>query len=1334
VRSLLTFRHRNPAARLMSTLLAFAIAMLLVVGVGPAYAEDAAPAPTVETVETPAAAPVDEAADEPAPVEEEPAPADESASGEPADDSADPAPAEVGSPRSETAATTNLAKSETPVQDALAAITSAAVACLPGSVPVVGNFEIDGDTCVETNLDWDSPGTVSVEDGFEDGSWFTGGSSKDNQDPSAWLTGGNVQIKTDIDTAYAWSHVNGGHVYSYFAFSRHPESLPGAGGDVDYDVEYNQLDNTGSGLSSRPDRSAGDLLLQVHQGGGTDLDLDGVFKYTLGTPGGQCFAVTGSSPSASWCPMTPGPSLTTKVNPEGSFAEGALDITTLFGEGNCSGTFGVVNIRSRASQSTTATLQDQIAPIHAVTPSTCGKIVINKHDQDGNPLGGATFSVSPNPVPGVPNATPYSITDNDAKDKDPADGVIEISPVDPNESYTVTETDAPDGYFLADPASQGPTLVGPSQTVTFTFVDALQWDALDATKTVEESYTAEYDWLISKEIATTPNGPWYGDTTAEEPLVKTVPAGGSDTLYYRVVVTEGERTTSDYTVTGTISVDNPNDEAVNADISDTLPGATCEVEGEAVHSADVPAGGADYDYVCTFAGNPTDEQLDGTNTAHVVWDKSDYPQTADDVDAAGTYEDTGTQAYAFGDETTSINKTVTITDNQHTFDPDPWEITWSDEGATHTQTYSRDLTVSGGACSDVFSNTATILGDDDANLGSDTAHGQVCEAADLTISDLDAETLIRTYPWTIDKATTTPDIRVVDGKAVADYDLTVTAGDGEDSAWNISGTITVENPNDFTSVDVTGLTVDYSGAADEVCSIDPDAPLTIASSDSQVFDYSCDFPTEPNLAGTITATVTWDGAAAGTANDEADNDVDITEADWEVTPVNDTVEVWDDNATPGDDTDDVLVDTLTWADVHALPGHTTVLDHDIEITEGLPELGDCNTHTNTATVLGDPAGEGDVPAVLDSDDADVEVCNPYALLQALKLDAETKEPLAGAEFTLFEQGDPDPVDTAVSGADGLAVFDAKLLEGSYTITETKAPTGYGLPINGGESVPVTITVGDLTNDEEGEPHAILAPVTFADPANGQLTVVSKEQFERDPLTNAWVPSDGVVDFGDQIHYVVHVKATGPKLFHHVTATDYVPGYNPVDTTTSPAGTKAVLDPASPACTGDFTCTSSADMVTGLVTWTLTGAGQPAGVVKGDAEGTFEMTVTMPDIPGTSPIKTPGTVFAAALWNQGYLGWDQVDFVEAPPEIALARTALAALVEPQMTHHTLATNEVVVTASATLPPVVVVAGPVASPGVLPNTGGPDAWLVAAGMLLLLGGGSLVVSDRRRRRRS
>jgi hypothetical protein len=86
-------------------------------------------------------------------------------------------------------------------------------------------------------------------------------------------------------------------------------------------------------------------------------------------------------------------------------------------------------------------------------------------------LGGATFSITPNPIPGG-SANPLVVTDGGAGDPDgTANGIIVIDPAVPNVSYTVTETAAPTGY-IGDPDPQSKT-VPANGTATFTFVNTL---------------------------------------------------------------------------------------------------------------------------------------------------------------------------------------------------------------------------------------------------------------------------------------------------------------------------------------------------------------------------------------------------------------------------------------------------------------------------------------------------------------------------------------------------------------------------------------------------------------------------------------------------------------------------------------------------------------------------------------------------------------------------------------------------------------------------------------------------------------------------------------------
>ena len=1875
-------QHGGRNGRVVATLTTAALAALLAIAPSAAFASDGPVDPGAAAAQAPAtdappADPADAAAADPAAdaagtadPKPDPKPDPQSDSGSEATDAGpepatEPAPEPAPAPEPSTANTSTAdagttassppaSRPRTFMAAVLGPVVNAlAVACVGDPAPDPSGFEIDGNTCVQgVGLDWDTTG-LSVEDGFDDSTGFSGGSSE-NDNPTSWSIGGSPNGKSDIGTAWAYSHVSGGQVYGFFAITNNSTS----GGTSQYDVEYNQLSPvTGGSGKPVPNRSPGDLLFRFSSTGSDPIVFTDAKKYTLTSSpswsNGNCFTVSGTT--GGWCGIPkPAGAFAQQTNADGTFFEGAINISLLFGAGNCSGSFGSTQIRSVTGNSfATSALKDYVTPMPVTTPSTCGRIVINKQDSGNTPLAGATFSVSPNPDPTLPNGTPYSITDNDSKDKNPADGVIEISPVDPNESYTVTETAAPAGYFLASPAAIGPVLVGPSQTQSFTFHDPKKWKALTATKTAQPTYTASYGWSVVKEISANGANGWQAATTQGSPLDKHAPANDPNAanLYYRVAVTEGARTTSAYKVSGSISVTNPNDAAVTADISDTLPGASCLVDGQATLHVAVPAGGPTaYPYVCTFPGTPGD--LSGTNTAHVAWDRSDYPQVQADIDAAGSYQIDPTAPYAFGAETTAVNKTVTVTDDHHTF-PGGWTITWNpNDGVVNTSpVYSSTVEVTPGSCSAVLANTATLTGDDNQVVGQDSAYGRVCEGVDLTITRIDGRGFTRTYPWAVQKSTTTPKVTVVDGKATAHYEVTVKALDGIDSDWVMTGTIKVKNPNSFEAVSVTALPVTYSGGG--VCAATGPFPAAIPAGQTVEFPYTCNFGgVQPAYDGTVSARVEWDAATAATPNDHTTSDLAITEADWDKTLVNATAVLHDDNTTPGDDSDDTTWN-LDWATVHAMPGHQQVVPFDIDIPN-LPDGGTCGDRVNTVAVIGDGgasldadknvannsatvqvcnplglsvattavgdftrtypwtiekfidgdktsqtvnidayghtfdykvkatpgtptdsawvvagtitvtndntdgaidpisltsvselpavgapgvctvtppsalplaipanghvdvafsctfasqptkpyagnatasvtwgdsgmasslpkpitwhapteidktiavydnkvdniadpvllgnavwnaegtptvfdyeleltvpeetagscapdfvntawlggnginptelqdsttaricvnpgtwtvakanlAGDGPMPVDTDvtyrltahktggvdpkdvvvSDDlsdlapyldgdptftapagstvsydagthvltwtigqlgatdakldftvhvaddaygadlpnlvtspgstncpnaevaAEVDVCttdnatpsytlvkassvaeggqvlppylgdpgttvtytltvhndsdapiNPTTLpgatvtddlsdvlddatfvdgsidpggqavldagakkltwtlpvipaggtavltyqvvvnagawdetltnhaiagdggrcvetaraaidgvvaeggvetsctttavtpkttrISVLKVDSETDEPLAGAEFTLLHG--EDAIATAVSGEDGKAVFDIDLLPGTFTVKETKAPENYSLPLDGADTVTIVV------DEENFVAGGVMEPITFRDPANGQIAIVSKEHYERDPVTDAWVLSDGAVDFGQEIRYVVHVKATGRKLFHNATVTDYVPGYNPVDTTSTGKG---VLEVGTSTCSGDLQCDVTEDLTSGLITWKLR-TGEVAGDVRGDAVGAVEFVVRMPELPADPAFDDAG-IYSQKLWNVGYLDWDQLDVTETPQ---LADRVARAFAVAQ-THHHLTSNEVIDEARAieAAPPAVVPEPPSGeTPAELPSTGGPARWLLLLGLGLAAAGAVVVAGERRTRRRS
>ena len=160
---------------------------------------------------------------------------------------------------------------------------------------------------------------------------------------------------------------------------------------------------------------------------------------------------------------------------EATFGEAILNLSDILG-GSCEA-FGSIFTKSRSSNSFSADLKDRINPL-PVDLSTCGQITILKDDENGDPLGGATFSVTPNPFTGSGS---LSVADNSAPDDDPADGVIHLSAVEPDE-YEVCETDAPDGYII-DTTCQTLTVTQNGSASFGPFVNGLgniSWEKRDA--------------------------------------------------------------------------------------------------------------------------------------------------------------------------------------------------------------------------------------------------------------------------------------------------------------------------------------------------------------------------------------------------------------------------------------------------------------------------------------------------------------------------------------------------------------------------------------------------------------------------------------------------------------------------------------------------------------------------------------------------------------------------------------------------------------------------------------------------------------------------------------
>lgn len=244
----------------------------------------------------------------------------------------------------------------------------------PAGATHLAGFEIDGNTPVDTpgNLDWATTGThVSDPTGNADTSTFTQG-SKEFEHPSTWVQGtGLAPNQDDISDVYTFTRTEHDGVHAYFGFRRLTTT-----GVTNYDVEFNQALNS-SANPARPTRTVGDVMVRFEQDGNNAFVLTEAYIWTLAASFGErdCISVPGYTPAAGWCSVPF--SATTFVGitgEDGHFAEGTLNLTTLFGDvTGCREAFGTMNIRSFTGESTQSSLKDYVEPIPINVPPTCWK-------------------------------------------------------------------------------------------------------------------------------------------------------------------------------------------------------------------------------------------------------------------------------------------------------------------------------------------------------------------------------------------------------------------------------------------------------------------------------------------------------------------------------------------------------------------------------------------------------------------------------------------------------------------------------------------------------------------------------------------------------------------------------------------------------------------------------------------------------------------------------------------------------------------------------------------------------------------------------------------------
>jgi len=431
------------------------------------------------------------------------------------------------------------------------------------------------------------------------------------------------------------------------------------------------------------------------------------------------------------------------------------------------------------------------------------------------------------------------------------------------------------------------------------------------------SYDKTYSWTITKDI----------DGTS---VIKQ--SDSSATFNYTVVVSRNSGTVSNVTVSGDITVFNPNlDNITGANVTDAIndANATCTVTGGS--NATLAPGDNVLAYSCTYSAAPLSDQE--TNTATVTWPTQTLSNGAL---AAGN----ASFNFDFSFTVNQIDDCVSVVDDNATPNDTSDDVALGTTCSSRSFTYSHTVTGVPGTCT-IFDNTATFTTNTTSTTGSASASAKLCVGQNLEVSKTANPAFKRTYAWTIAKRVDKTLVKQVGGTATFYYSVDVNQTGFTDSEWVVKGTITVNNPNDWQSVALTSLSdaVNNGGS----CSLDnpSQATASVPANSSITANYTCTYATTPSSAsGTNTATASWDKLAAYTPDGSAQGMQDFSFT-TPTTTVNKTIQVTDTfNGTT------TTLGTLTATD--AAPFTSTSFTYPRTIA--IPTNG-CVDYPNTATIV-----------------------------------------------------------------------------------------------------------------------------------------------------------------------------------------------------------------------------------------------------------------------------------------------------------------------------------------------------------------------------------------------
>jgi hypothetical protein len=488
-------------------------------------------------------------------------------------------------------------------------------------------------------------------------------------------------------------------------------------------------------------------------------------------------------------------------------------------------------------------------------------------------------------------------------------------------TYTATTTvpyNAPAAgwtCFRAEYTSTSPYYQDASHTNSTTECFLTRNEALTVSTTATPAFGRAYAWTIDKGVSTTRQD---------------IPAGGSATFDYTVSV-GNSHTDSTWTVSGTVTVSNPNGVAFNGvDVTEALDnGGICTVPGGV--DVTVPANDSvALAYSCTYAAAPNPSA--GTSTATATWDGAAYFTLASSasgtaaVDFASVAPSTTDEIVDVTDSVVGILGTVNALQ-----DDNPKVFTYS-------------VTVPGvaGTCT-TYDNTATFVANDTDATGSSSKSVVVCVGSDLAAATTPAGSFDRSYAWTIDKTVDATTLTLPNGQdGTFGYTVTVRPAGITDSNHQLGGSVTVTNPNDWEDVTAdVAVTSDLGGGA--VCTVVGGTGVVVPMGQSVVLAYTCAFSGLPALSGSVTATVTWDAAefATPTGSDAASTPVALALG----TETNRTITVVDDKTDPATP---VALGTATYDAGDATFVYSLTQSGELATADTTPA---CVDYTNVAAIV-----------------------------------------------------------------------------------------------------------------------------------------------------------------------------------------------------------------------------------------------------------------------------------------------------------------------------------------------------------------------------------------------